>query len=171
MKLSFKEFEPKIPESSFVAPGVIIIGEVEIADYASVWFNSVLRGDCGKIKIGSYSNIQDSCILHKGVIVEDFVTVGHRVILHNCIVKRKALVGAGAIVWDGAEIGEEAMVGVGAVVLSKMKVKSRSLVLGVPAKEIRMLTEEEVKVNEMATKYYQELAEFYKKLLKNYEKI
>jgi carbonic anhydrase/acetyltransferase-like protein (isoleucine patch superfamily) len=171
LKFQFKEFQPKISEKSFIAPGCIIIGEVEILDFASIWFNSVLRGDGGKIKIGEHSNIQDSCVLHEGVIVEEYVTVGHRAILHNCIVRKNALIGAGAIVWDGAEIGEEAMVGVGAVVPPNMKVKNRTLVLGVPAREIRNLSEEEINSNKMAAEYYEKLAEYYKKFFEKNDKI
>lgn len=171
MRLEFKNFLPNISEKSFIAPGVVIIGEVEIEDFASVWFNSVLRGDGGKIKIGAYSNIQDLCILHEGVIVEEFVTVGHRAVLHNCVVRKNALIGAGAIVWDGAEIGEEAVVGVGAVVAPNTFVKPKTLVLGVPAKEVRTLSQEEINSNKMAAEYYHQLAQYYKKLLENNEKI
>lgn len=163
--ISFSGMTPKIAEDAFVAPSVYIIGEVEIAAGASVWFNSVLRGDEGKIVVGKNSNVQDGCILHEGVIMEDLVTLGHRVLLHSCWVKRGALVGAGAIVWSGAEIGESSLVGVGAVVPRGMQVPPRTLVMGVPAKVIRELKEEEIQANLMAAHYYANLAQEYKKIL------
>lgn len=163
MILKFKNYFPKISPSAYIAEGTFIIGEVEIGDFSSIWFGAVLRGDGGKIFVGSSSSVQDHSILHEGVIVGDKVTVGHRAILHSCQIENGALIGAGAVVWDDCKIGEEAIIGVGAVLPRGLIVPSRTLVLGVPAKIIRELKEVEINTNRIAALYYRELAEVYKK--------
>lgn len=162
MILKFRNHIPKIAQTAYIADGVFIIGEVEIGEFSSVWFGSVLRGDGGKIKIGNFSNIQDNCVLHEGVEIGDNVTVGHRAILHSCCVHNNALIGAGAIVWDGCVIGEGALVGVGSVLPPHMIVPPKTLVLGIPGKIIRDLTEQEITTSRFAAQYYKDLAQEYK---------
>ena len=166
MIIKYRDFLPNIKETSFIAPSSIIIGDVEIGEYSSVWFGTILRGDSGKILIRNNSNIQDYSILHEGVIVEDNVTVGHRVILHSCRIKNGSLIGAGAVVWDDCEVGENAIVGVGTVVPKGMVIPPKTLALGVPAKVVRELNTQEIDLNQLVSHYYKELAQEYKRMLK-----
>lgn len=116
----YKDKEPKIAESAFIADFTTITGDVEIGEDSSVWFNSVIRGDVAPTVIGRKVNIQDNSVLHQSpnnpLILEDEVTVGHQVILHSCIIRRKALIGMGSIILDQAEIGEGAFIGAGSLV-------------------------------------------------------
>ena len=128
---------PKIHETAFVAPSADIIGEVEIGEKSSVWFQCVLRGDVSPIKIGSRSNIQDHTMIHatrqlSQTVIGDEVTVGHRVTLHGCKIGNRVLVGMGAIILDNAEIGDECIVGAGALVTKNTIIPPRSLVIGAP---------------------------------------
>ena len=109
--LSYRGTSPRLGESVFVAPGARIIGDVEIGDHSSVWFNTVIRGDVHYVRIGARVNLQDLTMVHVtngtcATIIEDAVTVGHRAILHGCHVERHCLIGMGAIVMDRARIGE-----------------------------------------------------------------
>lgn len=145
----YKGIMPTLHETVFVEQSAQVIGEVEIGRDSSIWFNTVVRGDVNYIKIGERTNVQDSCVLHvtKGthpLIIGSDVTVGHSVTLHGCTVKDRCLIGMGAKLLDGAVVGEDSIVGAGSVVTEGMKVPPRSLVLGVPAKLKRELTEEEV---------------------------
>ncbi len=138
---------PRIPQSAFVAPNATIIGNVTLGEACSVWYHAVLRGDINRIVVGAHSNIQDGAIIHLasdlGTEIGDFVTVGHRAILHACKVGDEVLVGMGAIVLDGAEIGARSLLGAGALVTGGTSVPPGSLVLGSPAKVVRALTAEE----------------------------
>ena len=147
MITSFEGKNPRISEKAYVAPGVVIIGEVEIADEASIWFNSVLRADINSIHVGEKTNIQDGCLLHvtrrHSLRVGARVTVGHGAILHACEIGDDSLIAMGAIVLDGAVVEAGCLVGAGALVPPGMTVKSGSLVLGSPAKVIRQLTSDD----------------------------
>src|SRR5574342_517288 len=104
-----------------IAPGAVVVGDVEIGPESSLWYGSVVRGDVHRIRIGARSNLQDGCVLHVtrdrfACVLGDEVTVGHRAVVHGCRVGDGALIGIGAIVLDGARVGEEALVGAGAVV-------------------------------------------------------
>jgi carbonic anhydrase/acetyltransferase-like protein (isoleucine patch superfamily) len=138
---------PRIHASAFVAEGAHIIGNVELGENASVWFNSVLRGDINSIHIGDRTNIQDGSILHVtselAVHVGNDVTVGHRAIVHGCRVEDGSLIGMGSVILDRARIGKQALVAAGAVVLEGFVVPDGMLAAGVPAKILRPLTEKE----------------------------
>jgi carbonic anhydrase/acetyltransferase-like protein (isoleucine patch superfamily) len=145
----YKESFPKIDESVFLASGVKIIGDVEIGESSSVWYNTVIRGDVNYVKIGSITNIQDCSMLHVTnnkypLIIGSKVTIGHSVKLHGCVLQDLCFVGIGAIVLDGAIVEEKAMVAAGAVVKPGFVVPSGKLVAGVPAKIVRDLTEDEI---------------------------
>jgi carbonic anhydrase/acetyltransferase-like protein (isoleucine patch superfamily) len=139
---------PRLGRDVFVAPNATLIGDVELADEASVWFGAVLRGDIGPIRIGPRSNIQDLACIHtteglsEAVIGAD-VTVGHGAILHGCVVGDRCLIGMGSIVLDNARIGEGSVVAAGSVVTPNMMVPPRSLVRGTPARVIREVNDEE----------------------------
>ncbi len=129
---------------AWVAPGATVVGRVELAEDASVWFGAVLRGDGDRIAIGSGSNVQDGCVVHADpglpVLVGRDVTVGHRAVLHGCTVEDDVLVGIGAIVLNGARIGSGSLVAAGTVVLEGTVVPPGSLVAGVPGKVRRPTT-------------------------------
>ena len=138
---------PQVDDSAFVAPSADLIGDVTIGPDSSVWYQAVLRADIYKIVIGRGSNVQDGCVIHlekgQGTIVGDYVTVGHKAMLHACVVEDECLIGMCSTVMDGAVIGARSIVGAGALVTMNTKIPPGSLVLGCPAKVVRQLTEDE----------------------------
>ena len=151
---------PCIHNDAFVAKNATVIGDVVIQKDASVWYQSVLRGDINRIHIGERSNIQDGCILHLEnnlpCIVENDVTVGHHVNLHGCHIEECCLIGIGAIVLSGAKIGRGSIIGAGSVVLENQIIPPFSLVVGTPAKIIKQTPQETIqKQIDWANKYVQ----------------
>jgi len=145
----FRGVHPQIHASAFIADSARIIGDVHIGEHASVWFGSVVRGDMFYIRIGDRTNIQDNCVIHtrtgeKPTILEEEVTIGHSVTLHGCYVERKSLIGIGSIVLDDVRVGHESLVAAGSLVSPGTIIPPRSLVMGVPARVKRPLTDEEV---------------------------
>jgi len=140
--------EPVVDATAWVAPGVVLIGQVRIHARASVFYGAVLRADRDAIDIGESSNLQDNVTVHgdpgKPTIVGRGVSVGHNATLHGCTIEDDCLIGMSATVLNGAVIGRESLVAAGAVVLEGTVVPPRSLVAGVPAKVRRLLTETEV---------------------------
>ncbi len=172
---SFQNLSPKIHESAFVADDAIIIGAVEIGAESSVWFGSILRGDVNHIRIGARTNIQDGSIIHVSrkthpTVIEDEVTLGHRVTLHGCYVETGCLIGIGAIVLDGARIGEKSLVAAGSLVTPDTQIPPHSLVMGSPAKVKRKLTDEEIYNLARFWQNYTELSKVYKQAIINLEK-
>ena len=152
---------PKLGKNVFLASGVKVIGDVEIGDDSSIWYNSVVRGDVHYIKIGKGTNIQDLSMLHVTngkfpLNIGDNVTIGHSVTLHGCTLMNLCLIGMGAIVLDGATIEENSMVAAGAVVRQDFIVPSGKLVAGVPAKIIRELTQDEINEFKKSAERYKE---------------
>ena len=152
---------PKLGKNVFLASGVKVIGDVEIGDDSSIWYNSVVRGDVHYIKIGKGTNIQDLSMLHVTngkfpLNVGDNVTIGHSVTLHGCTLMNLCLIGMGAVVLDGATIEENSMVAAGAVVRQDFIVPSGKLVAGVPAKIIRELTQDEINEFKKSAERYKE---------------
>lgn len=140
---------PRVDPSVWVAESAVIIGDVEIAADASVWFAAVLRGDVERVRIGARTNVQDHAVIHVvtdrfGTCVGADVTIGHRATLHGCTVDDHCLIGIGAIVLDGARVGAASLVGAGAVVTPGTQIPERSLVLGSPARRVRALNDDEV---------------------------
>ncbi len=159
--VSYKGISPKVEENVFIAQGAYLIGDVTIASHSSIWFNTVLRGDINSIKIGAYTNIQDNSTLHLthevGVVVEDYVTVGHGAILHGCHIASNCLIGMGAIILNHAYIGENCIIGAGALITEHKIIPSNSLVMGSPGKVVRQVTDAEIKaIRESALSYYKE---------------
>jgi len=162
----YKGKYPKMAMDVFVALNATVIGDVVIGEGSSVWFGSVVRGDVNYIRIGSYTNLQDNSVIHVTTakyptIIGDQVTMGHRVLVHGCVIGSRCLIGMGAILMDGVEIGDESLVAAGAVVTPGTKVPPRSLVRGFPAKVMRELTDEEVAEIERLAKHYANLASWY----------
>ncbi|MFP6655318.1 MAG: gamma carbonic anhydrase family protein [Myxococcota bacterium] len=154
---------PCLHESVWVAPGAAIIGDVEIGADSSVFYGAVLRGDVERIQIGEGTNIQDQATLHVSAdrfptLLGNFITVGHRAVVHGCRVRDGAMIGIGAIVLDGAEIGENSWVAAGAVVTPGSKIADNMLVVGVPARELRRLLPEEIELQHDRTRRYIETA-------------
>lgn len=147
MLINYKGKVPKIHESAFIAPNATVIGDVELGENASVWFGTVLRGDIAPIRIGNNSNIQDLSILHQTpgmpLIIEDNVTVGHKVTLHSCTIKKKALIGMDSTILDGAVIGENAFIGAGSLITPGTEIPPNSMAFGRPAKVVRQLTDKD----------------------------
>ena len=137
--------DPTIHPNTFIAPGAQVIGDVTLKEDASIWYNSVLRGDINRIVIGERTNIQDGCILHLEnnlpCIVDNDVTVGHHVNLHGCHVEECCLIGIGAIILSGAKIGRGSIIGAGAVILENQVIPPFSLVVGTPGKIIKSTPE------------------------------
>ncbi len=151
----------KIHPTAWVAPGAFLRGDVTLGEKVSVWYNAVLRADQETITIGKNSNIQDNAVLHgdrgNDVTVGENVTVGHGAILHGCTVEDNSLVGMGAVVLDHAVIGAGSIVGAGAVVSSGTIVPPKSLVVGIPAKVKKTLSDEDVAGNLHNMEEYLEL--------------
>lgn len=163
---SFGDKTPVIHASAYLADDVMVIGDVEIGQDASVWFGSVVRGDVNYIRIGARTNIQDMTVIHVSskthpTILEDEVTVGHRVTLHGCYVERGSLIGIGAILLDGVRIGERSLVAAGSLLTPGTQIPSRSLVMGAPAKVKRELTNDEIAGLDRSWRNYVELKQRY----------
>ena len=155
----YKGTFPKIHPSVYMSDNVYVIGDVEIGEDSSLWFGAVVRGDVNYIRIGKRTNIQDNSVVHVThdtgpTIVGDNVTVGHRVILHGCVLGNNILVGMGAILMDGVEVEDHVIIGAGALVTQNKKIPSGVLVAGVPAKVIRDLREEEIRMIEESAQNY-----------------
>ena len=156
--IEFKGKKPILGERVFIAEGAKVIGDVEIGDDSSVFYNAVIRADLAEIRIGKRTNIQDNVTVHLstgvGVHVGDDVTVGHNAILHACDVDDHVLIGMGAILMDGAHIKSDCVVAAGAVVTQNKEFPERSLIVGAPAHVVRELTEDEIrKFHENAEHY------------------
>lgn len=145
----FSGKHPKIHKTAFVAEDAIVIGDVEIGEDASVWFGSVVRGDVNFIRIGARTNIQDATVIHvssktHSTILEDEITVGHRVTLHGCHIETGCLIGIGAILLDGVRVGANSLVAAGSLLTPDTQIPPGSLVMGSPAKVKLPLTDEEL---------------------------
>lgn len=148
MNYSYKGSNPQLHSSVFVADGARIIGDVQIEEESSVWFNAVLRADLAPITIGKRTNIQDGVVGHvntdQPLIVGDDVSIGHGAIIHGCTIKQGALIGMGAIVLNGAVVGENTLVGAGSVVTENTSLPPNTLCFGTPARAVRTLDEDDL---------------------------
>jgi carbonic anhydrase/acetyltransferase-like protein (isoleucine patch superfamily) len=158
---------PRIDPTAFVAPGARVVGDVWIGPEASVWFNSVLRGDSDAVRIGARTNIQDLAVIHtdagKPCIIGDDCTIGHAAIVHGCTVGTGCLIGMGAIVLSGSSVGDESLVGAGALVPEGEWFGPRSLLVGSPARLSRTLSDEDVeRLILPGVRHYREYAKAYR---------
>ncbi|HWK04501.1 MAG TPA: gamma carbonic anhydrase family protein [Puia sp.] len=140
--LPVKGIHPTFGKDCFVAPNATIVGDVEIGDNTSIWFNAVVRGDVNSIRIGSKVNIQDGVVIHATyqktkTFIGDNVSIGHNAIVHGCTIRDKVLIGMGAIIMDNAEIGSNSIIAAGAVVLEGTRVEAGTIYGGTPAKKIK----------------------------------
>ncbi|MRX71845.1 gamma carbonic anhydrase family protein [Bacillus lacus] len=171
MLIPYGDKKPIIHDTVFVAPGSFIIGDVNIGEHSSIWFNAVLRGDEDLISIGTRCSIQDNatCHLYQGfpLTIEDEVTVGHNSILHGCTIRKRSIIGMGATILDGAEIGEECIIGANTLIPAGKVIPPRSLVVGSPGKIARSLMEKDLQLIQLSIDTYVEKGMEYKEMLSN----
>ena len=141
---SYKGVRPVIPATCYVDESAQIIGDVVLGEHASVWMNAVVRGDVHEIRIGAYSNVQDNSVLHGmkqqwGVYLGEYVTVGHTVTLHGCVIEDRCLIGMGSIILNGARIGAGSIIAAGTLIPEGTVVEAGSLWMGSPGKFRRRL--------------------------------
>jgi len=149
---AYEGLVPSVHPEAYVDSSAVVIGDVTIGARSSIWPCAVLRGDQGSIALGVESNIQDGAVVHATrelsvVQIGDRVTVGHQAVLHGCTIMDDCLIGIGAVVLDNCVVGTGSVIGAGTVVPKGKQIPERSLVLGVPGKVVRTLTEEEVRGN------------------------
>jgi gamma-carbonic anhydrase len=157
--------KPALGKGVYIAQGAVVLGDVTLGDYSSVWCNAVLRADINRITVGHHTNIQDGAVLHLAddypCILGNFVTVGHAAVVHACNVGDQVLVGIGAVILDGAVIGEQCIIGAGALVTPGTKISPGSLVLGSPATVKRELSAQERTELKMLAEKYVRVADYY----------
>jgi carbonic anhydrase/acetyltransferase-like protein (isoleucine patch superfamily) len=160
MIIPFRDKTPTVGENCWIAPDAWVIGDVTLADKVSIFFGAVLRGDILGIKIGRETNIQEHSVIHTShgripTTIGEQVTVGHRAMIHGATIGNRVLVGMGSIILDEAVIEDQCIIGAGTVVTESKKIPPRSLVIGVPGKVVRQLTDDEVAfLTVSATRYY-----------------
>lgn len=164
---TFLRKKPTLGKGVYIARGAVVLGDVTLGDYSSVWCNAVLRSDINRIAVGHHTNIQDNAVLHLAddfpCIVGNYVTVGHAAIVHACTIGDEVLVGMGSVILDGAVIGEQSLVGARALVTPGTQIPPGSLVLGAPAKVTRALKpQERVDLKILAEKYVRVAAYYLK---------
>jgi carbonic anhydrase/acetyltransferase-like protein (isoleucine patch superfamily) len=134
-----------VSAAAFIAPNATVMGRVTLGEQSSIWYGAVVRGDVERIEIGAYSNVQDGAIIHgdpgMATIIADYVTIGHRAVIHSALIETVCLIGMGAIILDGVRIGAGSIIGAGAVVTKD--VEPRSMMIGVPAKLRHTVSAEE----------------------------
>lgn len=152
--------DPDFPQAAFIAPTATVMGEVIMKKGVSVWYSAVVRADVEKIEIGTCTNIQDGAVLHgdpgKITVLEDYVTVGHRAVIHAAYIETGCLIGIGAVVLDGVRVGEGSIIGAGCIVTKD--VPKRSLMVGIPARKVRDVSDEEAEDLIEHAKRYEKLA-------------
>jgi len=158
---------PKLGARVFLAPGAWVTGDVELGDDVSFWFHTAARGDVNFIRVGARTNVQDGAVLHVNyrvhpLVIGEGVVIGHQATLHGCTVEDGALIGIGARVLDGASVGAGAQIGAGAVVAPGHHIPAGHLALGIPARPVRPLSEEERQRIVEGCARYVELKEHYR---------
>lgn len=147
--LPVKGVQPIFGKNCFIAPNATIVGDVQMGNDCSIWFNAVLRGDVNFIRMGNKVNVQDGAIIHctyekAATTIGNNVSIGHNAIVHGCVIHDNVLIGMGAIVMDNAVVGSNTIIGAGAVVLANTKIEPGSVYAGIPAKKVKDISEEMV---------------------------
>lgn len=169
---SHRGMRPRIGKNVYLDPTSVIIGDVEIGDYSSVWPLTVVRGDIHRIRIGTGTSVQDGSVLHVThagpynpdgypLIIGDNVTIAHKVMLHGCTIGNRVLIGMAAIIMDGAKVEDEVVVGAGTLVPPGKTLESGYLYLGSPVRQVRPLTDKELNYFHYTSKRYVDLAAEY----------
>src|SRR4051812_28008710 len=155
----------RVVKGAYLAPGVVVTGDVVLGAGANLWYGTIVRGDLARVTLGDAVNIQDGCVLHTDsgapLTIEPGAVAGHAVVLHGSTVGADTLLGIGSRLLSGSEIGPECIVAAGAVVVEGMKVPARSVVMGVPGKVVRAATVDEVARTRAINARYLELARRY----------
>ncbi|MGC9106038.1 MAG: gamma carbonic anhydrase family protein [Thermoprotei archaeon] len=157
---------PRVSPKAYLHSTAYVIGDVEIGDYSSVWHYVVIRGDNDYIKIGKETNVQENSTIHTDagypVEIGDRVTIGHNAVVHGAKIESNVIIGMGAIILNGAKVGKYSIIGAGAVVTQGTEIPERSIAVGVPAKVVRKVTNEEVRmIEENAEEYLRHVRRFF----------
>ncbi len=151
---------PEIGNNCFLAPNSTVVGDVEMGDECSIWFNAVVRGDVNSIRLGNRVNVQDGAVIHctyqkTKAIIGNNVSIGHNAIVHGCVIADNVLIGMGAIVMDNVHVGSNSIIAAGAVVLEGTVVEAGSVYAGVPAKKVKDISQELIhgEINRIAENY------------------
>ena len=167
MIIQFRNKSPLIDNTALVVENATLVGEVYIGKYSSIWFSAVLRGDIESISIGDYTSIQDGSVIHVAenlpTRIGNYVTIGHGAILEGCTVEDFVLIGIGATILNEVVIGKNSIIAAGTVVTPRTTIPPYSMVMGIPGKVVRQISEEE-------SSYLKEHAEGYVRLMKEYKK-
>jgi len=170
MIYSLSKISPEIHERCYIAPSAAVIGDVLLEEDTSIWFGAVVRGDVERITIGRGSNVQDNSVLHcdpgAPLTLDEYVTVGHQVMLHGCRVGRNSLIGIGSTILNHACIGTNSIVGANALITENKGFPDGVLILGAPANVIRELTEKEIATLPNYATRYIERADLYRRELR-----
>jgi carbonic anhydrase/acetyltransferase-like protein (isoleucine patch superfamily) len=158
--LPVKNTHPHIPDNCFLAPNATVVGDVQMGNECSVWFNAVIRGDVNSISMGNRVNVQDGAVIHctyqkTKTTIGNNVSIGHNALVHGCTIEDNVLIGMGAIVMDNCYIGSNTIIAAGAVVLENTKVESGCIYAGVPAKKVKDISQELIngEINRIAENY------------------
>ncbi|MBI3416437.1 MAG: gamma carbonic anhydrase family protein [Verrucomicrobia bacterium] len=155
---------PKLGGQVYIAQGAIVVGDVEIGERSSIWYNAVLRGDINRIVVGIHTNIQDNAVVHLAedlpCLIGNYVTIGHSAIVHACTVGNQTLIGMGATILDGAVIGNHCLIGANSLVTQGARIPDGSLAFGSPAKVLRQLAAREIEDLKLSAEHYVENAAF-----------
>ncbi|MBD13442.1 gamma carbonic anhydrase family protein [uncultured Roseovarius sp.] len=151
---------PQIADNTWIAPDANLIGKVVIEDLASVWFGCTLRGDNEEIRVGAGSNVQENCVMHTDMgyplVIGPGCTIGHKAMLHGCILEENVLIGMGATVLNGARIGRNSLIGAGALITEGKEIPEGSLVMGAPGRVVRNLDEAAIATLRATALHYQQ---------------
>jgi carbonic anhydrase/acetyltransferase-like protein (isoleucine patch superfamily) len=151
---------PQIAQDTWIAPDANLIGKVVIEDLASIWFGCTLRGDNEEIRVGAGSNVQENCVMHTDMgyplMIGPGCTIGHKAMLHGCILEENVLIGMGATVLNGARIGRNSLIGAGALITEGKEIPEGSLVMGAPGRVVRSLDEAAIAALRATALHYQQ---------------
>lgn len=160
------EKKPKIAESAFVSEAAYLVGDIEIGEHSSIWPGAVLRADRFKIRIGSYCNIQDNCVVHPGfadINIGNHVTIAHGSVIHCARIGNNVFIGMHSVLNNQSEIDDFCLIGAYSLIKERFKVPTRSLVVGIPSRVVRTLNDEELEQILSGSRHYTELAKEFKK--------
>lgn len=161
---------PDVHDDTWVAPSANVIGQVVLEEAASVWFGSTIRADHEEIRIGAGTNVQENCVFHVDdgypLTIGRGCTIGHKVMLHGCVIGDNTLIGMGATVLNGARIGQNCLIGAGALITERKHIPDNSLVMGVPGKVVRTLEEDAIASLRASAQHYQDNMRLFRDTLK-----